>query len=503
MNQTKTAAIYARISLKDRDVPKTAQQVEQCRKMAETFGYDVTRVYEDDGISGYSADVERQGYEELLADIRAGHYQVVLAVEESRFTRQGVADKERLILACIQGGACWHTTREGFLDPSTDSGEFMAGLRALMDQQEIRKKTRRQKDRYAEERAKGRPLWGGRPFGYQGDRITIEPVEADAIRDCVRMILEEDASIYRCVRYLNDELGLKTPRGNNWGTNTVKELLTRPRNAGIYIVDGHELDVAAAWEPIVSRDTHEALLAHLGAKNNSTPGRKPRHVGNMLILCGVCGERMRSASDGRGIALYRCKSKAVDSHPNYTDNVRHSCIRAKFVEEVLREEIVNAFFVGHSLLSSSTAIGKDLSTLHKKISTLRVKRQSLVDAVADEDSPLTAADIAGAVKRLDASLKDAESTLQSLLAEKAHAQMLDEIRRSMGYLNLTTHRVDEDRAVDVRKALTERYDALTLDTKRVLIEDLLEVRIGAGRGRKKVLVRHKVVTTLNCDEDPA
>jgi DNA invertase Pin-like site-specific DNA recombinase len=96
--------------LKDSEVPKTAQQVEQCREVADANGDDVVKVHKDDGISAYSAVVEQEGYENLLADFRDGQYQVVLAVEEPRFTRQGVADKERLILACIQGGTCWHTT---------------------------------------------------------------------------------------------------------------------------------------------------------------------------------------------------------------------------------------------------------------------------------------------------------------------------------------------------------------------------------------------------------
>ncbi|MDN3443391.1 recombinase family protein [Microbacterium sp. APC 3901] len=500
MTEKKKAAIYARISAKDEKVPKTAQQIEQCRKLAAENGYEVVSIYEDDGISAFNG-TDRAAYESMLEDIRAGNFDVILAVEESRFTRQGFGEKDRLMLACVAGGACWHTTREGFLDPATDSGEFMASLRGLLDNLEVKKKTRRQKDRYAEERAQGKPLWGGRPFGYQADRLTINEVEADAIRECIRRVLEKDATLYSCVRYLNDDLKLKTPRGNNWSTNTVKELLTRPRNAGIYIVNGEAMDVPGTWKPLIDRTTHEAVVATLKARSKSTPGRKPRHVGNMIIRCGVCGERMRSASDGHGIAIYRCKSKAVESHPDYKDGKRHCSIRVHFVEEVVKKEIVKAFFIGHNVLSASTSEGKELSSLYAKIEKLNNQKQDLLASIRGEDAVLTMADITPDLRAIKVALEAAEGQVEALTAEKAHARMLEEIRRSMGYLDSATHRVDWDKAEEMHNALSERYDALTLDTKRTLLDDLLEVTIGPGRGAKKVLVHHKVVTTLNSDGD--
>lgn len=497
MDKTKkTAAIYCRISLKDEAVPKVEQQEEQCLKLAEAFGYDVVKVYTDDGISAFK-DVERPAYEELLSDVRVGKYEVILAVEESRFTRQGIAEKERFQIACTMGGASWHTTREGFLDPSTDSGEFISGIRALIDKQELQKKTRRQRDRYAEEQAKGNPLWGGRPFGYELDRKTIREEEAAAIREGVRMILEDGATVYGVMKYLNNEVRLLSPMGNRWGTTTTKQLLTRPRNAGVYVVGGVVQDVKATWQSIISRDTYDALIAHLKANGRTQPGRKPSHVGTGVILCGACGEVMRTGSSA-GNVIYRCKTKTEHGKASYSDGTRHVSMRAEVVEQVIREEIVNAFFSGSDVLAQSRTEGKDLSEIHARVNKLNKKRDELKISAMDPDSPFTMTDVAPGVRKIDQELDALQANLSALIAEKAHAAMLDEIRRSMSFLDASTHRVNEEATVTLRKALAEKYDSLSLNTRKILVQDLLDVKIlTTGRGRKKIAVQHKIVTHLN------
>lgn len=500
----KTAAIYARISKADKTVPKTEQQIAQCQALAEANGYEVIKVYEDDGLSAFKEDVERPGYEALLEDTRAGLFELILAVEESRFTRQGVGEKERLMMACTLGGVRWHTTREGEVDPSSDEGEFMSSIRALMDKQELKKKTRRQKDRYAEERAKGNPLWGGRPFGYESDRKTLKADEAEAIRHGISMVVDDHASVFSVRAYLNDVVKLRTPRGNRWSGTTTKELLTRPRNAGIYIQDGKTLDVEPTWETIISRERYDALIAELNSRHKESPGRKPKYVGNMLIHCGVCGEKMKTASDGKGIAIFRCRSKTYDSHPGYSEERRHVSIRVQYVESAVREEIINAFFFGSEILSTSTSEGQDLVTLQKKIMSTSKKKAELIALASDPDSGVSAADIAPGVKELSNTLNALEANLSALKAEKAHAAMLDEIRRSMSLADAVTHRINDDAVLTIRKALTDKYDSLSLDTKRTLLQDLLEVTIApAGRGAKKVKIHHKVVTHLNDQEEYA
>jgi len=54
----KIAAIYARVSTKEADRDKAANQVDDLEAFAESEGYEVIAVFKDDGISAYK-DVER------------------------------------------------------------------------------------------------------------------------------------------------------------------------------------------------------------------------------------------------------------------------------------------------------------------------------------------------------------------------------------------------------------------------------------------------------------
>src|SRR4051794_30372985 len=100
------AAIYCRISQlrakdRERDVPKVQVQEARCRKLATDHGCVVTApVYVDEGASATSGKT-RDAWERLLADVEAGHFDILLAYEEERFAR-GSFDKERLLKACAK-----------------------------------------------------------------------------------------------------------------------------------------------------------------------------------------------------------------------------------------------------------------------------------------------------------------------------------------------------------------------------------------------------------------
>src|SRR5579875_1443645 len=186
-----TALIYARISpaAKDKSAPKTANQVADCRKLAAQHGYTVVEPpLVDDNLSA-STGKERPAFEELLEAVSAGKADVVLATEEERFARN-VGDKERLAMACIASGTTWHTLRDGQVDPADAAGELMSTLRAAIGRMESRRKAERQVAANAHRREAGeRYKNGGRIFGWQKDKVTVEPAEAELVRLGTKMIL--------------------------------------------------------------------------------------------------------------------------------------------------------------------------------------------------------------------------------------------------------------------------------------------------------------------------
>lgn len=84
------AAVYCRLSKEDEE--KTARESESIRNQralllawAAEHGYRIYRVYTDEDYSGI--DRARPGFNAMLADARAGRFEVILAKTQSRFTR--------------------------------------------------------------------------------------------------------------------------------------------------------------------------------------------------------------------------------------------------------------------------------------------------------------------------------------------------------------------------------------------------------------------------------
>ena len=84
------AAVYCRLSKEDEE--KTARESESIRNQralllawAAEHGYRIYGVYTDEDYSGI--DRARPGFNAMLADARAGKFEVILAKTQSRFTR--------------------------------------------------------------------------------------------------------------------------------------------------------------------------------------------------------------------------------------------------------------------------------------------------------------------------------------------------------------------------------------------------------------------------------
>ena len=137
----------------------------------------------------------------------------------------------------------------------------------------------------------GVPVGGRRPFGYLADKRSIDPVEAEVIREGARMLLA-GAPLNSVVNMWNDK-GCLTPAGGRWVRHAVKVVYRNPRISGfrsrgvkglngqptgrvevVRLADGSPVTVKDAAgnpvEPILSPETWEAVCAVVDA-NRATP----------------------------------------------------------------------------------------------------------------------------------------------------------------------------------------------------------------------------------------
>jgi hypothetical protein len=155
-----------------------------------------------------------------------------------------------------------HTNRDGIVRVRDE----VAGIKAVLSAAEVRKLTRRTKDRLDEIAAEGRPH-GGRTFGFRGavdenkaKTLVIVPEEAELLRDAAVKILAGWS-----LSNVAAELTSRGVRGANGGTITYKTLnrmLTNPTVAGQRVHQGRIVG-RAVWEPILDMMTWQAVRAKL------------------------------------------------------------------------------------------------------------------------------------------------------------------------------------------------------------------------------------------------
>lgn len=161
----------------------------------------MTAVYPDNDVSAYSG-ASRPAWARLLADVRAGAVDVIVGWHVDRLTRSpreledviDLADKFGVELATVTGD----------VDLGTPTGRLVARMLGAAARHEAEHKAERQRRQSRQAAEAGRVKGGGhRPFGYEKDRVTIIPEEAEIIRECVRRVLATE-SLASIVRSLED-----------------------------------------------------------------------------------------------------------------------------------------------------------------------------------------------------------------------------------------------------------------------------------------------------------
>jgi site-specific DNA recombinase len=170
---------------------------------------------------------------------------------------------ERYITICDPRGITTNTFSAGPLDLATPSGRMAARVHCAVARYEVEHAIERRRSANRQKAEAGLPVSGKRPFGYEADGMTLNEREASVLKDVGRRVLAGE-TCNSLAKELNAR-GITTSTGGRWTNSTLRDVLLRPRNAGLSVLHG-EVVGPAAWQGIWSEDERyewEALRALL------------------------------------------------------------------------------------------------------------------------------------------------------------------------------------------------------------------------------------------------
>jgi site-specific DNA recombinase len=436
----------------------------------------------------------RPEFHRALEMLRTGQADGLLALDLDRACRDP-RDLEDLLDAAMDNGVPRipvHSTT-GSLSLMTSSGVDMARTMIMVANKSSRDTARRVTEKREAKAKMGQNLGGMRPYGWgvpRIDRETGQPIKDEATGrvklDTDKLVEAEGAEIKNWADQVLAGVSLRTItadlRGRSaptvkgkpggWETPTVRDILLRPRNAGLVVYKVREAAQAykdrgepvpydcgvipgatGTWEPILDEDTWRAVAVLLtDPSRRTTPGGTPRWLGSLVYRCGVCAAAgvaetvsVNGAINGRGPS-YFCRGPV--------GHLRRSVAGVDgYVTDVIVARLAQPDAAG---LLASPKQGPDRAKLSREANRLRQNKAAVVSLVAD--GTISPADAREQIK----ALSDRLSAIDGQLAVTAARSPLDA-------LPLGTDRVQE------------AWERLPLGSQRAIVRLLADVTLHNGR----------------------
>lgn len=484
---------YLRLSIDREGKDSLARQEADLRAWAKREGLTVRKVWKDASKSGYKVGVVREEFDNAVKAVASGAVGTLAVWKLDRLSRRGAGQVGLILDKVEQAGGRLFFYKDS-LDSTVPGHRMVIVMVSEQARTESANTSLRVKAQIESANAEGKPKAGVRPFGWEVDGMTIRESEAVHIREAYRLVLEEGVSVWKLAKEWT-ALGIKTdgmgrsrrvragedPRvaPGVWTTTTMRQVLVRPRNAGLLVVDGAELPNSQI-QPIVTREEWAALTQSIKGVN-TLRGPKPQYLLGGILEC-ICGQTMHASKSvsgrkgqKRSYQIYRCRVYGMDT------NVQHTTIQLEVADMVVRDWVVEDIGLG---LGKPVEVRDDLVAVQARLAAVAAEESRATDMIMDGLG--NAAQIKGRLKALKEERVHLEEERDAILAESAHGSALSEFRNTVMELpDLAT-----DAELDAQFAKGFRaWDALSMEARRAIIRGGYRVKVTAGgRGPDRVKV---------------
>lgn len=339
-------AAYARVSNgKDAMLHSLASQVEYYSSLIRsTPGWEYAGVYADEAKTGTKDN--RENFQRMLTDCRAGKIDHILSKSISRFARNTVTLLETVRELKALGISVYF--EEQNIDTSTADGELLLSILASYAQEESLSTSENMKWRIRSNFQQGL-AWNPTLLGYRYEEgvFVIHPEEAEIVRQIYDSYL--DGMGATAIAKLLNESGKVSRFGNAWGQRSIMLILQNDSYTGNLLLqktfsENHltkkkkynegqlpMYHIQNSHEAIIPLEQFNAVQAEI--KRRAEKYAKPhRNKGNYLfsglLVCGICGKHYRRKETAAG-AVWIC--------PAYNSMGKAACSSKRIPESTLLE----------------------------------------------------------------------------------------------------------------------------------------------------------------------
>lgn len=414
--QKKRVFIYVRVStmLQVEEGYSIPQQVDRLQKYCEAMGYEVIKVYIEDGHSGGTMD--RPALKQMLKEIAKLHPDIVLVDKLDRLSRSQF-DTLYMIQKIFEPQNVAFVSRAESFDTSSAFGKAMVGILAVFAELERSRIKERMIDGKEGRAKEGKYKGGGNvPIGFRYDKETEELIineyEAEQVKEVYNLFLRR-TPVNSIAKIMNDK-GYRTKYGE-WQGQTIRELILNPIYIGKIVHKGKVYE--GLHDGFIDEKTYEravALMAERDKENEKyKPGKRYKTPIGGMIWCGCCTAKYhwrtngrdkwgkkrgyyicysRSKSDPKLVKNPNCKNKTyrdyeleeiifgeirrLKSEPAYIEELRDS-VDTSAKQKMLRKRIDQIESQVSKLMDLYTMDGIDLSVVKAKMNPLNDEKRSL------------------------------------------------------------------------------------------------------------------------------
>lgn len=419
------------------------------------------RVYHADGT--YTLRVWRPGFQSILDGMRSGRINALLAEDLDRMMRDprdledliDIAAEHRVNARSLSGSLT-------FTDGGTDSEITMARVMVTMGNKSSRDTGRRvaasrKRKAHANEYGGGR-----RPYGFESDGVTKRWDECQVIVTASRRVVQ-GIKLAPLVQDLIDA-EVPTVTGAAWSSQSLRDILLRPRNGGIQVYQGQEIGHVPARQ-VIPVDLYRAVVRTLtDPARTTTTSNAPRWLGSCLYRCGKC-------DDGTTCVV----TSSCGRTPSYICRRRHLTRIVQHVDTLVVGTVLEMLSQPEAagLLTRRIGTAVDTEALRAESATIQCELGQM--SIERMQGKITAAQMHTATEWGNRRLAMINEQLASVVVESPLAPLIS--------------------ATDVRKA----WDAQPLSVRRAAIESLVDVTILAGSQGRKIFDPRTVRITPKAD----